>query len=230
MTTLSRRAGMRSMAIAVVGAAVVVAVLLLALGANPWEALKLIFDGSFGSMAKLSATLLVWVPLVIASASLVITYSASLWNIGVEGQVMMGAVFTTAVLRLGLESQMPSLIILGSIIAGLVGGALWALIAGFLKTRGGVNEIFAGLGLNFGIVVAPIRTHVGPAGVARADPVEMGQVPVEVLRVRRVRPFGVLRQVVHGLSHPVLEPRQRPHMARRTPRPGSGHPACALRM
>ena len=34
-------------------------------------------------------------------------------------------------------------------VAGLVGGALWALIAGFLKTKGGVNEIFAGLGLNF---------------------------------------------------------------------------------
>ncbi len=34
-------------------------------------------------------------------------------------------------------------------LAGMAGGALWALIAGFLKTRGGVNEIFAGLGLNF---------------------------------------------------------------------------------
>ena len=94
MTTRSQT-GTRIVVLAVVGAAVVAALLLLALGANPWEAFKLLFEGSFGSMDKLSATLLVWVPLAIASASLVVTYSAGLWNIGVEGQIIMGAIFAS---------------------------------------------------------------------------------------------------------------------------------------
>lgn len=141
------RVGARIVLPAVVGATAAAALLLLALGANPWEAFKLLFEGSFGSMDKLSATLLVWVPLVIASASLVVTYSAGLWNIGVEGQIIMGAIFASWAAR-----TVPGpgwLVIIGGIVAGLVGGALWGLLAGVLKTHGGVNEIFGGLGLYF---------------------------------------------------------------------------------
>ena len=90
-----RARGIQSMVIAVVGALVIVSLLLIALGASPLEAFKLLYQGSFGSVAKLSATLLVWVPLAIASASLVVTYAAGLWNIGVEGQIIMGAIFAT---------------------------------------------------------------------------------------------------------------------------------------
>ena len=122
---------------------------LMIAGAPPLAAYYHIFKGSLGSWIKFSHVIKSWIPLTLCACGLLFTFRIGLWNIGIEGQVMMGAVFTTAVLRLGLESQMPSMIILGSIIAGLIGGALWALIAGFLKTKGGVNEIFAGLGLNF---------------------------------------------------------------------------------
>jgi ABC-type uncharacterized transport system permease subunit len=105
--------------------------------------------GSLGSWLKFSHVIKAWIPLTLCACGLLFTFRIGLWNIGIEGQVMMGAVFTTAILRLGLESRMPSMIILLSIVAGLIGGALWALIAGYLKTKGGVNEIFAGLGLNF---------------------------------------------------------------------------------
>ena len=62
---------------------------------------------------------------------------------------MMGAVLTTAILRLGVAKNMPIFFVGLSFIAGVTGGAIWALIAGYLKTKGGVHEIFAGLGLNF---------------------------------------------------------------------------------
>jgi ABC-type uncharacterized transport system permease subunit len=123
-------------------------VLLLA-GAPPLAAYYYIFKGSLGSWLKFSHVIKAWIPLTLCACGLLFTFRIGLWNIGIEGQVMMGAVFTTALLRLGLESRMPSMIILLSIVAGLIGGALWALIAGYLKTKGGVNEIFAGLGLNF---------------------------------------------------------------------------------
>ncbi len=160
MTPDPRRTEMRGMLIAVVGATGVVALLLLALGANPWEAFKLLYQGSFGSMSKLSATLLVWVPLVIASASLVITYNAGLWNIGVEGQIVMGAIFATWAVR-----TVPGpgwFVILCGIITGIVGGVLWGLLAGVLKTHGGVNEIFGGLGLFFVSVGLTTYLVIGP--------------------------------------------------------------------
>lgn len=158
--TDTRRSDIKTMLIAIAGATVVVALLLVALGANPFEAFNLLFQGSFGSWSKTSATLLVWVPLVIASASLVITYSAGLWNIGVEGQIVMGAIFASFIAR-----SMPGpgwLVILVGILAGILGGVLWGLLAGVLKTHGGVNEIFGGLGLFF--VAQGLTTYlvIGP--------------------------------------------------------------------
>ena len=64
--------------------------LLLALFRIPiFETYTLLITGSLGSMTKLSDTLMVSVPLIIASASLVITFKAGLWNIGVEGQWLL---------------------------------------------------------------------------------------------------------------------------------------------
>lgn len=155
-----RRRGIQGMGLAVVGALIAVSLLLLALGANPLEAFKLLYEGSFGSVSKLSATLLVWVPLAIASASLVITYAAGLWNIGVEGQIIMGAIFATWAAR-----TLPGpgwFVIFAAIISGIIGGVLWGLLVGVLKTFGGVNEIFGGLGLVF--VAQGLTTYlvIGP--------------------------------------------------------------------
>jgi simple sugar transport system permease protein len=88
-----------------------------------------------------------WVPLLLAAAGVLVTFAAGLWNIGVEGQIVLGAVLTTWVLRLLQDTALsPALIIVLAVVAGIVGGALWAALAGVLKTFGGVNEIFGGLG------------------------------------------------------------------------------------
>jgi simple sugar transport system permease protein len=123
-------------------------VLLLA-GAPPLSAYYYIFKGSLGSWNKFAHVTKTWIPLTLCGCGLLFTFRIGLWNIGVEGQVMMGAVFTTALLRFGIESNGAAFFLGASMLAGMAGGALWALIAGFLKTKGGVNEIFAGLGLNF---------------------------------------------------------------------------------
>ena len=123
-------------------------VLLLA-GASPLSAYYHILKGSLGSWNKFSHVTKAWIPLTLCGCGLLFTFRIGLWNIGVEGQVMMGAVFTTALLRLGIESSATAFFLGASILGGMLGGAFWALVAGFLKTRGGVNEIFAGLGLNF---------------------------------------------------------------------------------
>ena len=123
-------------------------VLLLA-GAPPFAAYFHILKGSLGSWNKFAHVMKNWIPLTLCGCGLLFTFRIGLWNIGVEGQVMMGAVFTTALLRFGVDSQYAAVFLTLSMMAGIVGGGFWALIAGFLKTKGGVNEIFAGLGLNF---------------------------------------------------------------------------------
>jgi ABC-type uncharacterized transport system permease subunit len=125
-------------------------IVLLMVNTNPIEAFKNIVDGALGSTRGISNTLVVWVPLLLATLGLLFTYATGLWNIGVEGQIVLGSIFSTWVMR-GLQSSTlePSFVILLAILAGILGGALWAALAGILKIYGGVNEIFGGLGLNF---------------------------------------------------------------------------------
>ena len=125
--------------------------LILALaGAPPLAAYGHLLKGALGSVNKLAHVINAWIPLTLCACGLLYTFRIGLWNIGVEGQVMMGAVGATLALRLGVDAgAAPSFFLILSFLAGAVGGGLWALIAGVLKTRGGVNEIFAGLGLNF---------------------------------------------------------------------------------
>jgi simple sugar transport system permease protein len=127
------------------------------------EAYKNIIVGSVGSFDKFSDVLVAWIPLLITVAGLLITFSAGLWNIGVEGQIILGAISTTWVLRLLQDTAVPpALTIALGLLAGIIGGALWASLAGALKTFGGVNEIFGGLGLNFVATAVTIWLIFGP--------------------------------------------------------------------
>ena len=134
--------------------------LLWLIDAPPLEAFRLVLDGAFGSTDRASATLLAWVPLVLASAGLVVTFNAGLWNIGVEGQIVMGAIAAALVARI-VPGPTAALIPL-AIVAGVIGGGLWALLAGVLKTRFQVNEIFGGLGLDFVAAGFAIYLVIGP--------------------------------------------------------------------
>ena len=127
-----------------------VSIILVLVKSQPLEAFRLIWEGSTGNATRSASVFVVWVPLVLVTCGLLATFTAGLWNIGIEGQITVGAIFTTGVMRLFLDSSVsPVLVIIISIVAGMVGGAIWAALAGVLKTFGGVNEIFGGLGLNF---------------------------------------------------------------------------------
>src|SRR5574340_1471116 len=130
---------------ALVLALAVATLILLAVGAPPFKAYGAILRGAFGSLNNLENLLISWAPLLLTTAGVLVTFSTGLWNIGVEGQMTLGAIFTTWMLRLLQDSSLaPGWIILLAILAGIVGGALWAGLAGVLKIFGGVNEIFGG--------------------------------------------------------------------------------------
>ncbi len=141
----------------------VTTVILVAAGAPPLRAYLSILSGAFGSLNNVVNVLITWSPLLLTTAGVLITFAAGLWNIGVEGQMVLGAIFATWMLRLLQDTSLPPwLIIALGILFGVVGGALWAALAGALKTFGGVNEIFGGLGLNFVATALTIYLVFGP--------------------------------------------------------------------
>ena len=148
---------------AVILALVFTSLILVIAKAQPLEAYKSILQGAFGTTIKFTSVIASWVPLVIATSGLLFTFTAGLWNIGMEGQIVMGAVFTVGAFRFLDEAAMdPTLVIVIAFIAGAIGGIFWALLPGLMKIFGGVNEIFGGLGLNFVAKTVAIWLIFGP--------------------------------------------------------------------
>ena len=122
---------------------------MLIIGASPLDAFGLILSGAFGSPSRLAYVLTASVPVLLCSAGLLVTFAAGLWNIGIEGQVVMGAVFATGVMQSLQPVLPPPAVLILAALAGILGGVLWGISAGALRLYGNVNEIFGGLGLNF---------------------------------------------------------------------------------
>ncbi|SEQ44346.1 ABC transporter permease [Thalassovita taeanensis] len=103
--------------------------------------------GSFGSLNALSETLTAATPLVLAGLGLALGFRAGLFNIGAEGQILMGGM---AAVIFGFSfAGLPSAILLPlSLLAGVLGGALYASIAGWLRATTGAHEVILTIMLN----------------------------------------------------------------------------------
>ena len=136
---------------------------LVATGAPPFAAYGSIVKGAAGTWNVASDTIVAWVPLLLVTSGLLVTFTVGLWNIGIEGQITLGAICATWALRSCQGTQIdPALAIAIAFFAGMAGGALWAMLVGALKTFGGVNEIFGGLGLNYVATALNIWLIFGP--------------------------------------------------------------------
>lgn len=129
----------------VLGALLITSLLIMFFGVDPVDSLKAMYEGAFGNQSKVLSVFAFWIPLTLASLGLLVTFTSGLWNIGVEGQFIMGAIGASWV-ALKIEAPHPVMIFL-EIIAAMIAGALWAALSGILKTRGRVHEIFSGLAL-----------------------------------------------------------------------------------
>ena len=117
------------------------------LGKDPFLAIKTIFwDPLFGEFAwYLRGQLLIKAgPLMLIAVGLSLGFRAGIWNIGAEGQYIMGAVFGASV-GLAVFPTESRLIFPAMIIAGAFGGWVWAMIPAILKTRFNTNEILVSL-------------------------------------------------------------------------------------
>lgn len=134
---------------AIITALVLVAVVIVLAGASPITVISSVWSGAFGTPYQIARVMATLAPLLLCTSGLLFTFTAGLYNLGIEGQISFGAIATMIPIRLFGETLPPSLVILLAIVFGALGGTLWGLLAGVLNVYGRVNEIFAGLGLNF---------------------------------------------------------------------------------
>ena len=136
--------------LAVAAAFGVVGVIIIMMGYDPLAAFSTLIYVPFGSVRGLIETLIKFVPLLLAALAFAIPFKAGLFNIGGWGQVMAGGM-TTAVVGLALKDvPLPSLVFIPLLLlAGFLGGALWATVPAFLRTRFEVKEIVSTIMMNF---------------------------------------------------------------------------------
>lgn len=136
-------------ALSLVTVLLIISVILLLFGFNPIETLQKFLEGALSTDNRRADVIMTAAPLLLCASGLLLTQTAALWNIGVEGQITMGAIFASFVALNVQDTEPNGLIILIEILAAALGGMLWAGLVALLKTRAKVNEIFGGVALNF---------------------------------------------------------------------------------
>lgn len=136
---------------AVVAAFTVSGLLLKLIGSQPLVIYGFFFRATFGSWAAFSDTLVKATPLIMVGLACAVAFKMKLWNIGAEGQFYLGAFFASLVVLIPIvPPESPKVVIIGTmVIMGMVGGAIWGFIPGYLKARFDVNEIITTLMLNY---------------------------------------------------------------------------------
>lgn len=123
-------------------------IFILALGKNPFSVYQTIFLGAFRSKMAMQGTIKIAIPLLITSLAITLAFKMKFWNIGGEGQIIMGGIFATYFAL--FHSDWPHwLLLIVMLLAGMIGGGLWGLIPAFFKSKFGTNETLFTLMLNY---------------------------------------------------------------------------------
>jgi general nucleoside transport system permease protein len=166
---------MRRRLVALAPLAVIVAlcvIVIVAAKGNPIAALSALLQGSFGSTEALAETLTQSTVLLFAALGVAVAFRAGLFNIGAEGQLVVGAL-CAAVAGAALHLPKPLEVPL-CFVAGAAGGGAWGLLAGWLKARFGASEVISTIMLNYiaylganYLVAGPLRGSASAPETAR---------------------------------------------------------------
>ena len=133
---------------AIVLTLLVSSVMFWVLGTDPIEALQVFFIQPVSSLYGVSELLLKATPLILIGIGLSFGFRAGIWNIGAEGQLVMGGVAAGAV-ALALSEVNSSWILVLMALAGILGGMAWGALPALLRTRFNTNEILTSLMLTY---------------------------------------------------------------------------------
>lgn len=178
--------------IALAIAVVVGGLLVLAIGDDPIQIYGILISGSLIGVPNIMVTLQIMTPLIFTGLAVSIAFRAGLWNIGVEGQMLVGAFFAGVV---GWVVPLPAVLHIPlTLLAAIVGGALWAAIPAFLRVKLNVNELVVCLMLN---PIALLLTGYFAIHVLKA-PGPTNKLP-DVLDTAQLPQFSLFSQVNAGI-------------------------------
>lgn len=145
---------------------IILALLLCALfiaanGMNPIMVYEKMLRGAFGTTYGLTETMVKAIPLLLCGLGIAVAYRISVWNIGAEGQLTVGAMAATAVtIYFPNLSSFWSLSLM--LLFGIAAGAFWGLLTAIPRTHFGVNELITSLMLNYVALLALDYVVFGP--------------------------------------------------------------------
>jgi ABC-type uncharacterized transport system permease subunit len=118
--------------------------LFAALGVDPERGLRMFFVEPLKSARALGELSIKATPLLLIALGLCVCFRSNVWNIGAEGQFILGAVFATGVAIRATSTSGPGIVV-AILLAGIVGGMAWAAIAALLRDRFNASEILVSL-------------------------------------------------------------------------------------
>lgn len=164
------------------------AVFILCIGNNPWSVYTTMVKGAFRSKLAIYGTIKLLIPLLVTALGLSLAFKMKFWNIGGEGQIIMGAVFAS---YFGFfHGDWPhAVLIVVMFLAGMLGGGLMGLLPAYFKAKCNTNETLFTLMLNYIALNFVVFLREGPW----ADPTSPGykKFPLFSAAGRLDKVFGV---------------------------------------
>lgn len=154
-----------------------------AFGLPVGASLRLLLEGAFGDKAGLATTLVTATPLLIAGLGITVAWRSGMYNIGGEGQYLMGALAGAFIAKSGsgLPPQALNILILA---VGIVGGAIYAGFAGWLQVSRGVQVVISTILLNFIALEVLGYAITGPLQETRRQLFQTEPLPNDVMLMR----------------------------------------------
>ncbi len=134
--------------VSVIMALLISSVVILLIGQNPIVAYAALFKGAFGSKLAIASVIIKTTPLILTGLAVGFGFRAGLFNIGAEGQMVMGAMIATA-FAINVAWMPAVLAIPLTMVVGMAAGAGYAAIAGVLKAKTGAHEVVTTIMLNW---------------------------------------------------------------------------------
>ncbi len=172
-------------------------VLIAIVGVNPFDAYWALLRGMFGSGTRIAGSLAKSVPFIGSALALAFAMRAGLFNIGAEGQLLVGGLAAAWAGTWSFMYDVPSIIAVPIIVvAGFVGGAAWGTVPGVLRAKTGAHEVISTIMLNW-------IALFGCRWIAQSrDPVVLLDTSASVPRTTPISPTAYLPQFVS--SNPPL--------------------------
>lgn len=134
--------------LAIAFGAVIASGIILGIGQDPLQVYGLMLRFSLTRIDSIAAILFKATPLIFAGLAVALSFRANVWNIGVEGQYYIGA-FAAALVGFGITGLPAAIHLPLAVLAGILGGAVWALVPIALKLRRGAHEVITTIMMNY---------------------------------------------------------------------------------